>query len=43
MEVRFAMDNYYEHKLAFELDPRMTIKGCMCVDEEWLAKQLKEE
>lgn len=43
MEVRFAMDNYYEHKLACELDPRMTIKGCMCVDEEWLAKQLKEE
>ena len=43
MEVRFAMDNYYEHKLACELDPRMTIKGCMCVDEEWLSKQLKEE
>ena len=43
MEVRFAMDNYYEHKLACELDPRMTIKGCMCVDQEWLAKQLKEE
>ena len=31
MEVRFAMDNYYEHKLACELDPRMTIKGSMCV------------
>lgn len=43
MEVRFAMDSYYEHKLACELDPRMTVKAFMCVDEEWLAKQLKEE
>ena len=43
MEIRFAMDNYYEHKLACELDPRMKADGCMCVDAEWMAKQMKEE
>lgn len=41
--VRFAMDNYYEHKLACELDPRMAVNGCMCVDEGWMSKQMKEE
>ena len=43
MQIRFAMDNYYEHKLACELDPRMKAEGCMCVDAEWMAKQMKEE
>lgn len=43
MQVRFAMDNYYEHKLACQLDPRMQVKGCMCVDEGWMSKQMKEE
>lgn len=37
------MDNYYEHKLACELDPRMKADGCMCVDTDWMAKQMKEE
>lgn len=41
--IRFAMDNYYEHKLACELDPRMKADGCMCVDADWMAKQMKEE
>lgn len=40
MVVRFAMDNYYEHCLAVELDPRMQVEGCMCVDPGWMAKQL---
>ena len=41
--IRFAMDNYYEHCLACELDPRMIVKGCMCIDQDWMAKQMKEE
>lgn len=41
--VRFAMDNYYEHKLACELDPRMVVNGCMCIDEGWMSKKMKEE
>ena len=43
MQIRFAMDNYFEHKLACELDPRMKAEGCICVDAEWMAKQMKEE
>ena len=27
MTVRFAMDNYYEHCLACEIDPRMKVEG----------------
>lgn len=43
MTVRFAMDNYYEHYLACEIDPRMAVNGCICVDEELMAKRMKEE
>lgn len=43
MQVRFAMDNYYEHKMACKMDPRMTVKGVQCIDEGWISKQLKEE
>lgn len=43
MQVRFAMDNYYEHKMACKMDPRMEVKGVQCVDEGWISKQLKEE
>lgn len=43
IQIRFAMDSYFEHKLACELDPRMKAEGCMCVDAEWIARQLKEE
>lgn len=43
MTVRFAMDNYYEHCLACEIDPRMAVNGCICVDEELMAKRMKEE
>ena len=43
MQVRFAMDNYYEHCMACDLDPRMAVKNIMCVDEGWISKQLKEE
>lgn len=40
MIARFAMDFYYELCLAVELDPRMQVEGCMCVDQGWMAKQL---
>lgn len=40
MQIRFAMDNYYEHKCAVDLDPRMQFNGGMCVDQGWMAKQL---
>ncbi len=43
MQVRFAMDNYYEHKMACKMDPRMEVKGVQCVDEGWISKRLKEE
>ena len=43
MQVRFAMDNYYEHKMACKMDPRMAVKGVQCIDEGWISKQLKEE
>lgn len=43
MQVRFAMDNYYEHCMACDLDPRMAVKDITCVDEGWISKQLKEE
>ena len=42
-EVGFAMDNYYEHCLACQLDPRMSVEGCRCIDEGWMVKQMKEE
>lgn len=41
--VRFAMDNYYEHVLACEIDPRMKVKECVCIDNEWFANIMKEE
>ena len=40
MQVRFAMDNYYEHKYTVELDPRMQFEGGLCVDQGWMCKQL---
>ena len=43
MQMRFAMDNYYEHKMACKMDPRMAVKGVQCIDEGWISKQLKEE
>lgn len=39
--VSFAMDNYYEHKLACEIDPRMKPEvNCPCIDREWMAFNL---
>ena len=43
MTIRFAMDNYYEHCLACEIDPRMAVNDCICVDEELMAKRMKKE
>lgn len=43
MLMRFAMDNYYEHKMACKLDPRMEVKAVQCIDEGWISKRLKEE
>lgn len=36
----FNMDLYYDYKLAVEIDPRMAVKGCTCVDKEWMNRQL---
>ena len=41
--IRFAMDNYHEHRLACEIDPRMHIENGMCIDEEWMSMQMKKE
>ncbi len=41
--LHFPMDKYYEHCMACDLDPRMTVKGVTCIDEGWISKQLKEE
>ena len=43
MQVRFAMDNYYEHCMSCKMDPRMKVKGVTYVDEGWISKRLKEE
>lgn len=43
MILKIPIENYYEHKLSCELDPRMKIEGCMCIDEGWMAKQMSEE
>ena len=43
IELGLAMDNYYEHSLACKLDPRMKAKGCMCVDDGWMARQMMRE
>lgn len=40
--IRFAMDNYHEHRLACEMDPRMHIENGMCIDEDWMSIQMKK-
>lgn len=39
----YDLQLYYEHCLACDLDPRMKVEGCVCVDGEWMAQQLKKE
>lgn len=41
--VSFAMDVYYEHLLACELDPRMRAEENECIDQAWMDRKLKEE
>lgn len=41
--IRFAMDNYYEHCLACEIDPRMNIQGCACVDQGLMNQKFQED
>lgn len=38
----YSMDMYYEECLACEVDLRMKVTGCQCVDDGWIAKQLKK-
>jgi len=40
MFARFALDNYYEHCKAIEIDPRMKVTGCTCIDQGWMEKHL---
>ena len=42
VDAEIAMDMYYENCLSVDLDPRMKPEGCMCVDEGWIARQLKK-
>jgi len=39
--VRFALDNYYEHCKALEIDPRMKVTGLACIDQGWMDYHLK--
>lgn len=41
MHIVLPMDMYYEHRLACEIDPRMKLGDCRCVDEGWISRQLK--
>lgn len=38
-----SMLNYHNNVLACEIDHRLTDKGCMCIDQEWISKIMKEE
>lgn len=42
MILTLPMDNYYEHKLAVKLDPRFNVERGVCVDQEWIANQMKK-
>lgn len=41
MTTRQPMELYYEHCLACDLDPRMKVEHCQCVDKEWISQRLK--
>lgn len=43
MEIEVSKDEYYEYCLACEVDSRMSVSKCQCVDAEWMDLQLKEE
>ena len=43
MEIEVPLENYYEYCLACEVDPRMSVSKCQCVDAEWMDQQLKKE
>lgn len=38
----FKMEYYYDYLLAVNIDPRMNVAGCTCVDEGWMKKKLQE-
>lgn len=40
-QIALAMEKYYEQCLSLELDKRFDVTGCMCIDEEWIAKKMK--
>jgi hypothetical protein len=43
MTIRFAMDNYYEHCMAVDIDPRINIGDkFICVDDGWMDINLKK-
>lgn len=37
----YQMEVYYDYLLATDVDPRMKVNGCTCVDQEWLERKLK--
>lgn len=38
-----TMEEYFEHCLACQLDERMEVSDCCCVDEQWMDGQLRKE
>jgi hypothetical protein len=43
MTIRFAMDNYYEHCMAVDVDPRFNIGDkCICIDSGYMDINLRK-
>ena len=40
---RFPMEEYYEQVLACNVDPRMKVDGCTCVNQDWMNRQMRKE
>lgn len=43
MSLEVPKEDYYEHCLACELDLRMDVGSCQCVDQDWMDEQMKKE
>lgn len=39
--IALPMERYYEQCLSLKLDERFNVKGCMCIDEAWIANRMK--
>ncbi len=41
-QLQMPMEIYFEHEFAVKNDPRMALNGNVCVDEEWMKRQLSK-